>query len=1010
MPSHPQPPTLLNRTITTIRTIDVLGTLIIATSTSGHSRTTSPSPSPRTNTKIQHLQGPCRTIPTGIKTKIPEMVAKPPRLAAITTITRATLTPIIRHYHQPYQGQSYQGQQRRQTQYQNQNWSSTPDTSQSLVEAAAEYLNQLCVEVLEDSDISAEELAAKDEFRTKLQAICRKTISEHETVTNQNADFTPESVELRCFGSVASGFATKGSDMDLGLVTPNSALQPSQAGSPIPRLIEKAFLEMGFGARLLTRTRVPIIKLCEKPTSELLDQLLKERERWEKGEEGSDSDDLRNASPSPDSTHNSHDVSIVLEDASKPKAPGDGPATEHSHSMMDNSPLIVSGRILLAQQTNQSLASYFTTARKLLMQQGIQNYEEVSFTDEDRTLTLTLNKMCYAFIQGLSDAQLKERLLSRPYNHFTPDEMSPDLPEPGSTDFEVSFPHSMSATCFQAEAEDHLMRWDSRPRGHFSEEIEKASTAMARQLEDMLCQESFNPHEAVDYSRELFSVLSRFKQLSVVQVVTLEQRPNEQAMDYYNRANRLFRTLSHSRAPATDLVIQFFLYHFIQGVYKPEFREALTQFNTIPDPITAPTLADLALRLKTLHLAADFEAALAKDSYPEESKGMVLAYVDILRRPLTKLHTAGARAWYKYALPITPQDKPIMDHIKALGDPSLLSQTKERYRDELEFPKEGVGAQCDVNFSAHLALQNSLLLRCYSHTDPRVRKMVLFIKRWAKNRQINTPYRGSLSSYGYALMVLHYLVNVAEPFVCPNLQRSAPPKSAYTPEEYPEKVECQGYDVRFMRDEEALKAACAQNTITANTESLGHLLCGFFEYFAQSGQMVTIPGRKGFDWGREVLSLRTFPGGILTKQAKGWTGAKTVLVVDNATSTGTSNARTTPSISPAVPATPLAGEPVKKVESGATETPEIPLKEVRCRYLFAIEDPFELEHNVARTVTHHGITSIRDEFRRAWRILQGVHNNSNTAEEVLMEAVSLESQQDKSYMALLDSIHSPGQQ
>lgn len=51
----------------------------------------------------------------------------------------------------------------------------------------------------------------------------------------------------------------------------------------------------------------------------------------------------------------------------------------------------------------------------------------------------------------------------------------------------------------------------------------------------------------------------------------------------------------------------------------------------------------------------------------------------------------------------------------------------------------------------------------------------------------------------------------------------------------------------------------------------------------------------------------------------------------------------------------------------------IPLQmEVRQRYLFAIEDPFELDHNVARTVAHNGIVAIRDEFRRAWAILCAV--------------------------------------
>lgn len=45
---------------------------------------------------------------------------------------------------------------------------------------------------------------------------------------------------------------------------------------------------------------------------------------------------------------------------------------------------------------------------------------------------------------------------------------------------------------------------------------------------------------------------------------------------------------------------------------------------------------------------------------------------------------------------------------------------------------------------------------------------------------------------------------------------------------------------------------------------------------------------------------------------------------------------------------------------------------MRQRYLFSIEDPFEVDHNVARTVTHDGIVAIRDELRRAGRILGAV--------------------------------------
>jgi terminal uridylyltransferase len=76
----------------------------------------------------------------------------------------------------------------------------------------------------------------------------------------------------------------------------------------------------------------------------------------------------------------------------------------------------------------------------------------------------------------------------------------------------------------------------------------------------------------------------------------------------------------------------------------------------------------------------------------------------------------------------------------------------------------------------------------------------------------------------------------------------------------------------------------------------------------------------------QVLSLRT-KGGLLSKEEKGWVKAVT--------------------------------------EQGAG-------KQVQHRYLFCIEDPFEQSHNVARTVTHNGIVAIRDEFRRAQRILRVV--------------------------------------
>jgi terminal uridylyltransferase len=279
--------------------------------------------------------------------------------------------------------------------------------------------------------------------------------------------------------------------------------------------------------------------------------------------------------------------------------------------------------------------------------------------------------------------------------------------------------------------------------------------------------------------------------------------------------------------------------------------------------------------------------------------------------------------------------------------------------------------------------------------------MVLFIKHWAKVREINSGYRGTLSSYGYVLMVLHYLVNVVQPFVCPNLQQLArePPLNP-SPLEVESTLICRGHNIQFWRNEQEIVAFAHANQLNHNSDSIGHLLRGFFEYFAQSGPMSSGYG-KGFDWGRDVLSLRS-PGGLLSKQTKGWTGAKTVLEVHG----GGVNTAASP-VDPPVQqqmqsqaaATDLRSQTRIPQQAGKAEG----FKEVRHRYLFAIEDPFELDHNVARTVTHNGIVSIRDEFRRAWRIIRSTGNASST--EDLLQDASKAVDTHGPFMQLLDDIH-----
>ncbi|KAK5998131.1 Terminal uridylyltransferase cid1 [Cladobotryum mycophilum] len=489
--------------------------------------------------------------------------------------------------------------------------------------------------------------------------------------------------------------------------------------------------------------------------------------------------------------------------------------------------------------------------------------------------------------------------------------------------------------------------------------------------------------DSFSYARDLQLTLDKIKKIPSIQLLLLEQGEQETPSQYYARTRGIFNSLKFDREVLFKVQKET-ISRYISGICHEEIRDAVKLYlNDFPEQ---SDLQAVGCRHKSFHLACELERALEKELYDTANIAIIRQYIDILRSPLFKVSTG-------FAVPIPAECYNIVTTIKTLKDPHgmSLNQSHDRYRDPLEFPKTGAGVQCDINFSAHLALQNTLLLRCYSHTDARVRPMVLFVKHWAKVRGINSGYRGTLSSYGYVLMVLHYLVNIAQPFLCPNLQQLAPkPLQHSSRAEIEANSSYRGYNVQFWRNEQQIIQLALSNQLNHNTDSIGNLLRGFFEYFAQNGAMSNVSSR-GFDWGRDVISLRTH-GGLLSKQEKGWTGAKTVYEVQKATSdtnrSGEQNSAFAEHDSPS------------KLEHKAEQ-----VKEVRLRYLFAIEDPFELDHNVARTVTHNGIVSIRDEFRRAWRIIRAT-GNGNVSENLLQDVDGID-KTSNGFWQLLADIHGP---
>jgi DNA polymerase sigma len=59
---------------------------------------------------------------------------------------------------------------------------------------------------------------------------------------------------------------------------------------------------------------------------------------------------------------------------------------------------------------------------------------------------------------------------------------------------------------------------------------------------------------------------------------------------------------------------------------------------------------------------------------------------------------------------------------------------------------------CDICVNNMLAVVNSKLLHDYSQVDPRLRQLAFLVKHWAKCRQVNETYRGTLSSYAYVFL------------------------------------------------------------------------------------------------------------------------------------------------------------------------------------------------------------------------------------------------------------------
>ncbi|XP_052133909.1 uncharacterized protein LOC127752540 [Oryza glaberrima] len=150
------------------------------------------------------------------------------------------------------------------------------------------------------------------------------------------------------------------------------------------------------------------------------------------------------------------------------------------------------------------------------------------------------------------------------------------------------------------------------------------------------------------------------------------------------------------------------------------------------------------------------------------------------------------------------------------------------------------GLSCDICVNNLLAVVNTKLLRDYSQIDKRLRPLAFIVKHWAKSRCVNETYQGTLSSYAYVIMCIHYLQS----------QRILPCLQEMEPTYY---VTVDNNICAYFDQVDKLNGFGAQCK-----DTLSRLLWGFFRYWAYA-----------HNYTKDVISIRT--GRSISKNMKDWT-------------------------------------------------------------------------------------------------------------------------------------------
>lgn len=388
---------------------------------------------------------------------------------------------------------------------------------------------------------------------------------------------------------------------------------------------------------------------------------------------------------------------------------------------------------------------------------------------------------------------------------------------------------------------------------------------------------------------------------------------------------------------------------------------------------------DLLVRLRKI-ISAEWEGA-GIDVYGSAGNGLGLQSADVdmsLYMPKEVAITHG-------------REKGKPDHPKVIlgrlatimeeNDMVVLSKVLEARVPVIKMLDPISELQVDVCVNNTLAVKNTELLKAYVDLDERFRYVCILVKLWAKRRDLNDAYNGTLSSYAYTLLVIHYLQTLQPP-VLPCLQQMHNGKRVPRGGKLP--TEMIGNDTEKLYNIYFDRTVTSKTFQSANLTPVHELLLGFFKYYAYNFTYRTdlVSIRLGTKACRAVREWdeRTVYREWESKQAQykaAMEAAKTA--IEERKKADAEERRLHEERSAHGEETARSGLSAAQTKKERIIFPRRPRLE--SKHLFCIEDPFDIDHDLSRGMEKSAVTVIRQEMMRAYELIAETGDFETACEE-----------------------------